>query len=198
MALDRKNLRLPWERHAPRRLPSRRHLGWGRDYYPFTQLAEAALLWSRHPFCGGLERKVPRTPAPYSPPRDGDERVRSFLFFSSSRAHKTNREEQVSPQPRCLCPEPPAVPAPTSFRIAPSCFSLRVVVSNVWGLKKKSGLVAQKTHWTALGEFLFYWMILTLPNWGLFVCCVESVIEISPSKTESWMKMFIGGRKGVL
>lgn len=53
------------------------------------------MLWSRHPFCGGLERKVSRAPAPHSHPRGGDERVRSFLFFSSSRAHKANRKEQL-------------------------------------------------------------------------------------------------------
>lgn len=51
--------------------------------------------------------------------------------------------------------------------------------------KEEVGYGPQKTHGTALGEFLFDWMVLTLPDLSLFVCCVGSIIEISSSKTES-------------
>lgn len=70
VASGRKSLRLPGERHAPRRLPSdtlRRRRG-----PPVHPVVGAALRWTRAPSCGGSQRDRLRAE---SPPSDGDERA---------------------------------------------------------------------------------------------------------------------------
>lgn len=80
-----------------------------------------------HPTCGGGFAQAqesflwrPReegwgTPGPYSHCREGYERVCPFLFFSSSRARRTNLKDQVSPQPQFLYPAPPPSPLRHQF-----------------------------------------------------------------------------------